>query len=109
MLVQGLFGFVFVEGENENLNRKSVEPLSSKDGPWWRLAFEIFSEISTWIVIPIIFAVILGKYLDNRYGTRPLIFISCVILSFIISSYGLVKSMKEYTKKITENEGKKDK
>lgn len=91
-----------MENENENLNKSG--PSSWGKGPWWKPAFEIFSEISTWIAVPIILAVIGGKALDVRYGTKPWFFIGCVVFSFIISSFGLVRSVKKYADRIKKNE-----
>jgi F0F1-type ATP synthase assembly protein I len=73
---------------------------------WWKPAFEIFSEISTWIAIPVILAVVAGKMLDTHYGTKPWIFIGCVAFSFLISSFGMVRSIKKYTNQIKKEEKK---
>ncbi|MEK7175326.1 MAG: AtpZ/AtpI family protein [Patescibacteria group bacterium] len=66
----------------------------------WQMALKIFTEISTWIVVPIILAIIFGKKLDIYYQTKPWIFIIFIILSFIISSFGIIKSVKKYTSKL---------
>jgi F0F1-type ATP synthase assembly protein I len=87
--------FIFVVNENKN---------SFNRGPWWKPAFEVFSEISTWIAVPIIIAVITGKALDSRFGTKPWIFIGFVIFAFIISSFGLVRSVKRYADRIKKIE-----
>ncbi|MFA5095226.1 MAG: AtpZ/AtpI family protein [Candidatus Paceibacterota bacterium] len=71
---------------------------------WWKPAFEIFSEISTWIAVPIILAVIGGKALDSHYGTKPWMFIGSVILAFLISSYGIVKAVKKYAVRIKKED-----
>ncbi|MFZ3011822.1 MAG: AtpZ/AtpI family protein [Minisyncoccia bacterium] len=91
-----------MEEEKQNLNNSG--PASWGKGPWWKPAFEIFSEISTWIAVPIILAVIGGKALDIRYGTKPWIFIGCVVISFAISSFGLVRSVKKYAERIKKDE-----
>ena len=76
-------------------------------GPWWKPAFEIFSEISTWIAVPIIVAVIGGKALDNRYGTKPWMLIGAAAIAFLISSFGIVKAVKKYAARIKKDEDKK--
>ena len=38
-------------------------------GPWWKPGVELFSEISTWIIVPIVLALVFGKMLDAHYGT----------------------------------------
>ena len=98
---KALNGFIFVEDNKQNLNKG---PSSWGKGPWWKPAFEIFSEISTWIAVPIILAVVAGKALDNHYGTKPWIFIGFVVISFLFSSFGLVRSVRKYADKIKESE-----
>jgi F0F1-type ATP synthase assembly protein I len=87
-----------MEENKNNLKNKGI---------WWKPAFEIFSEISTWIAVPIILAVILGKYLDERYNTKPWLLIGCTVVAFLISSYGIVKAVKKYAAKIMKEEKKR--
>ena len=77
----------------ENKNKNSI---------WWKPAVEIFSEISTWIAVPIILALIAGKALDNHYGTKPWMLLILAGVGFLISSFGIVRTVKRYMKKITE-------
>ena len=83
--------------KNNNLPRQS--------GVWWKPAFEIFSEISTWIAVPIIIAVILGKALDQHYGTKPWLLIAFACFAFLISAYGIIKAVKKFA----EDQKKQDK
>lgn len=69
----------------------------------WAPAMRIFSEISTWIAGPIILAVIVGKYLDNRYGAGNLWLLVLSGAAFLISAYGIVKSVKQYAAKFDRN------
>ncbi|PJC49161.1 hypothetical protein CO033_03070 [Candidatus Nomurabacteria bacterium CG_4_9_14_0_2_um_filter_32_10] len=80
----------------------------NKNKIWWKPAVEIFSEISTWIVVPIILAVIGGKALDQRYGTKPYLLLALAGLAFLISSYGIIKAVKKFIEK-TKEEVKKNK
>jgi len=66
---------------------------------WWHPAVTVFSEISTWIAFPVILALFAGKALDNRYDTKPWIFLAFVFLGFLISSVGIVKTVKRFTDK----------
>lgn len=77
---------------------------NKNDKVLWASALGVFSEISTWIAVPIILAVIIGKALDNHYGTHWLIIVSAG-LSFLLSSYGIVKAVRKYADKINK-EGK---
>jgi len=84
-----------VINEDQKINIKPKE-----DKVWWRPAVQIFSEISTWIFVPIILALIAGKALDNHYGTKPTMLLVCAGLAFLISIFGIVKAVKNFAKKI---------
>jgi F0F1-type ATP synthase assembly protein I len=77
-----------------------------KNKPYWQPAMEIFSEVSTWIVGPIVFALIFGKMLDKHYGTAPVMFLILIGISFLLSSYGIVRAVRNYTKKLKDIEKK---
>ena len=84
-----------------------IEKKSNVSGPWWKPAMELLSEVSTWIVVPIVCALIFGKMLDAHYHTKPLIFLVFAGLGFLITCYGLFKVIKNYTKKLEDVEKKK--
>jgi F0F1-type ATP synthase assembly protein I len=88
---------------------------NSKNSPrqggasWWKPGVEIFSQVSGWIAGPIILALVLGKYLDGRFETKPWIFLGLTGFAFFISSFGIVKVVSRYMKKIQDEEkNKKD-
>ena len=80
---------------------KDKQNLNS-EGPWWKPGMQIFSEISTWIVIPIVLALIFGKMLDTRYGTKPVIFLVFAGLGFLVTCLGIYRVMKNYMKKLKD-------
>lgn len=88
-------GFVFVEENKRNLNSR---------GPWWKSGVQLFSEVSTWIALPIILALTIGKSLDSHYGTKPVIFLISVGVAFLVSSFKIYKTVKDYMKKLSEIE-----
>lgn len=57
-------------------------------------------KISSWIAVPIIVSLVLGKFLDKKYNTEPIIFISLTILAFMITIYGIVRFSMSYIKDI---------
>ncbi len=91
IIPESLNGFVFVEDNNKNLNTK---------GPWWKQGVELFSEVSTWIAVPMVVALILGKWLDAHYGTKPLLFLILAGLGFLVTIFGLVRVVTKYMDKI---------
>ena len=74
--------------------------LNSGSGPWWKPGMQILSEVSTWIVVPIVCALIFGKMLDTHYGTKPVIFLIFAGLGFLFTCFGIWKVMKDYLKKM---------
>jgi F0F1-type ATP synthase assembly protein I len=86
-------GFVFVDNKD---NQKS-----NSGGAWWAPAMQIFSDVSTWIVVPIVCALIFGKMLDTHFGTAPVIFLSLAGFAFLITCFGMYRVVKNYMKKVT--------
>jgi F0F1-type ATP synthase assembly protein I len=76
------------------------------NGPWWKPGMQILSEVSSWIVIPIVLALIFGKMLDAHFGTKPIIFLIFAGLGFLITCFGIWKVMKDYMKKLKDTEDK---
>ncbi len=66
--------------------------------PLWRAGVEMFSLISTWIVVPIVAALIIGKYLDRRLDTEPWIFLFSAGFAFLITCLGILRIVKDYVR-----------
>lgn len=82
----------------------------NKTEPWWKPAVEILGQVTTWIVIPIVAALVIGKWLDGRYGTKPWIFLSLTGVGFLISTFGIVLIMGKYLKTLdTQKDDERDK
>lgn len=86
-----------MSNEDKQLNTK---------GPWWKDGMQVFSEISTWIAMPIILALIVGKKLDSYYGTKPLWLLVLAGVGFLLTSYGIVKTVRKYQAKVKRDEQK---
>lgn len=91
-----------MEENKENLNKNNLSHKNT--GPWWASGVEIFSQVSTWIVVPVVLALVLGKMLDTRYGTKPIIFLSLTGLAFLFSCFKIVYIIKNYMKKLQDKE-----
>jgi hypothetical protein len=72
--------------------------------PWWEPAVALFGRVSSWVVVPIVLALVGGKALDKHFETTPILFLSLTALAFIISCYGIVRIVSKYIKNI--NNGK---
>jgi len=96
ILGESLSGFVFVEENNKNLT----------GGPWWKEGVKLMSDVSTWVVVPIVGALVLGKFLDRRFGTEPVIFLALAGFGFLVTCYGIWKIVKDYMKKLERGNNK---
>lgn len=73
----------------------------------WSLALKVMANISGWIAFPVIIGLFLGKWLDNKFGTEPWLFLITIGLCFFVSMYGLVSYALNEFKQI-DKESKKD-
>jgi F0F1-type ATP synthase assembly protein I len=77
-----------------------VEEEKKKQVNNWAPAIQIMTEVSTWIIGPIVIALIAGKALDSHFGTSPVIFLSLTGLAFLITCFGMYRVVKNYMKTI---------
>ncbi|MBI2630853.1 AtpZ/AtpI family protein [Candidatus Nomurabacteria bacterium] len=73
-------------------------------GPWWKEGVKLMSDVSTWIVVPIVGALVFGKYMDGRFGTEPVIFLVLAGFGFLVTGYGIFKIVRDYMKKLKKTE-----
>jgi F0F1-type ATP synthase assembly protein I len=79
--------------EQKSNDKQEVKPA------WWQPAIMMFARLSGWIIAPVLIATLAGRWLDNKYGTEPWMFIGVVGVAFVISIVGLViEAGKEYAK-----------
>ena len=91
-----------------NNNGKAINP-SGASGLWWQPAMEILAKVTGLIAGPIVIALFVGRWLDERYDSEPWLFLASMGLAFAISSIGIVKITLDYIKKIErEAQDKKD-
>ncbi len=75
--------------------------------PWWQPSLILFGKLSGWIAVPVILAVYLGEWLDQKYGTGPWLFLTSVVVAFGISSYGIIRDSLREMKRIEKQNQKK--
>ncbi|OGF36829.1 hypothetical protein A2482_03310 [Candidatus Falkowbacteria bacterium RIFOXYC2_FULL_48_21] len=69
---------------------------------WWQPAIQLFAQVSAWIVLPIVVALFVGRWLDERFDKPPTFLISCVMIAFGITCFGLVRETVRAAKKMEE-------
>jgi F0F1-type ATP synthase assembly protein I len=72
--------------------------------PWWQPGMLTFARLSGWIGGPVIVAVFLGKWLDEKYDTDPWLFLLSVGVAFAVSMFGIVKDALREMKRIEAEE-----
>jgi F0F1-type ATP synthase assembly protein I len=87
-----------VEENKQNINNSS---LPHPNGPWWKDGVAIFTQVSVWIVVPILLALFVGKSLDAHFGTKPIIFLVLAGVGFLFSCFGIVRVIKNYIKEMS--------
>ncbi len=66
----------------------------------------MFSQVSGWIVVPLLLALIVGKKFDTHFGTAPWLFLGATALGFAVSSFGIVRTAFAYIRNIKHEDGK---
>jgi F0F1-type ATP synthase assembly protein I len=87
--------------------RRHEVSLENSSSAWWLPAVALFMRLSVWIVGPVVAGAFLGKYLDRKMNTEPIMLIAIVSVSFIVSITGLVKESVREFKRIEEEEKQK--
>jgi len=70
---------------------------------WWFASIRIFSQVSAWVAGPIILALILGKWLDRKFETKPWFFLAATGIAFLVSLRAIWKILVKYIKEIEKN------
>lgn len=65
-----------------------------------KLGLALFFELSGWIAIPVIGAVFLGKWLDEKFNAGPTPTLVCVGVAFIITIAGIIMKGKRMMRQI---------
>ncbi|MFH1207018.1 MAG: AtpZ/AtpI family protein [Patescibacteria group bacterium] len=73
---------------------------------WWQPALTIFSQVTGWIVVPIVASLFIGRALDRKFGTEPWWFLGMTAMAVVISTIGIVRIAGKYLRQV-ESEGKK--
>ena len=73
-----------------------------RGGVEWKHAVQIFTQVSVWIIVPILLALFVGKMLDAHFGTKPIIFLILAGVGFLFSCLGIIRVVKKYIKEITD-------
>ncbi|KKQ55264.1 MAG: hypothetical protein US74_C0036G0011 [Parcubacteria group bacterium GW2011_GWA2_38_13] len=73
---------------------------SNNTSSYNKLGLALFFELSGWIAIPVIGAVFLGKWLDEKFNAGPTLTLVCVGVAFIITIFGIIRKGKKMMKQM---------
>ena len=72
------------------------KPQKSKSREYYMFAFRIMGDFGASIAIPVVLLVLMGQYLDERYGKSPLFTIIGFVLAALVSAKIIYKKAKIY-------------
>lgn len=76
-------------------------PTRPQEAQWWQPALLIFFEISAWIGIPAVLALVIGNWIDTTYNTAPRGYYISVVVAFLVTIIGFIKITKS-AKRVVE-------
>lgn len=75
---------------------------------YWHDSMIAFARMSGWVAGPVLVGLFLGKWLDKMFGTAPILFAVTIGVSFLASSFGIVREAKKHLKQIEAETPKKE-
>lgn len=79
---------------------------------WWQGGVRLAFELLGWLIVPLLGALLIGKWLDNTYGTSPWLFLLCTGVAFVFTCAGIVFKTAKFMHdigKIDQNQTTKNK
>jgi MFS-type transporter involved in bile tolerance (Atg22 family) len=72
------------------------KPVTKTTKTAYALALEVGSTATAWIVIPALLAVYGGRWLDQKFQTKPIIFVVAMAVAFVITLVGIIRMAQSY-------------
>ncbi len=84
---------------------KNNNPKNSENF-WLKPVLSSLGKLTGLVVVPVLLAVVVGKWLDERFGTEPWLFLLIIGVSFIFTMIALTRHTLNEFKKIEEESSK---
>lgn len=68
----------------------------NNDRAYYRLGFKIMADFGGVIAVPAVIAALVGKRLDDRFGTEPRLLLILLFLALFFTAVAIVKKSKKY-------------
>lgn len=78
------------------------QPKKSSDREYYLFAFRIIGDFGVSIAAPIIVFVLVGQYLDEKYGTNPWLTVLAIVIAALITAKIIHRKAKRYGKEYEE-------
>lgn len=85
----------------ESIDNKEKKPEEKKERSALWLALDIAYQLGYLIALPIVILGFAGAYADKHFGTSPTFILTGITLSFIITSIGAYRKIKDITDTFT--------
>lgn len=82
---------------------------NSQDKELWRLGLTAFAQMSGAIAMPVLIALFVGRFLDQKYQSGHLYFFTLTLVAFIISCISIGVLGLKYLKEINKQDNKQNK
>ena len=82
-------------------------PKTTSDREYYLFALKIIGDFGATIALPVVVFVLIGQYLDNRWGYSPLFSILGFALAALLSGRMIYKKAKQYGKEYQRLNDKK--
>jgi hypothetical protein len=76
-----------------------------KDNSWMRPVFIFYAKTTSWVIFPLLIAILTGRYFGQSVGSQTLFFVF-VMLGFIVTCLGIYREIREYKKELNKKNGK---
>ncbi|MFN4181489.1 MAG: hypothetical protein ACK4FA_02230 [Candidatus Paceibacteria bacterium] len=87
--------------DDENIEEAKI------DDEWWRPAVFFYFRITSWIVIPILLAVVLHRFALGGIGSQIGFFV-LIAIAFVCTCYGIYREINIYKEEVNQkNDGDK--
>jgi hypothetical protein len=73
-----------------------ILPSNQKDRKYMLMGFRITGDFGATIAFPLIFFVIIGQWLDDKYNKEMLFTVLAFVISALLSGYLIYKKAKKY-------------
>lgn len=93
------------EGDNTTRPRSATQRATETEArPWWHEGVSVFSQVTGWIVAPLVAALYGGQYLDERQASGNMYFLGLTGIAFIISCIGVARIGTRYIQRLSEED-----